>query len=308
MTDLIGTSPDLNGSHSFSRLNPVVGLTYKLMPWMTFYAGYSEANRAPTPLELGCSNPQKPCLLEGFLVSDPPLEQVVAHTYEAGLRGDRKVHDGKVEWKLGLFRTDSQNDIIQTASTIQGRGVFQNVGGTRRQGLEASAEYRSKDWLVYANYALVDATYQFAGFIPSPNNPMVNPDVNPNIFVTPGKQIPGIPRHLVKFGADYAATPQWKIGGDVIWVGSQWFVGDDTNVNYKLPDYWVANLHTSYQVSKDVQLYGLINNLFNRHYFAHGTYFEPQGVRFVIASPPLDHRTVTPGQPLAAYVGLRAKL
>src|SRR5262249_12659665 len=31
------------------------------------HAGYSEANRIPTPLELGCSNPQKPCLLEGFL-------------------------------------------------------------------------------------------------------------------------------------------------------------------------------------------------------------------------------------------------
>src|SRR6185295_3594938 len=108
MTDLIGTSPDLNGSHSFSRLNPMVGLTYKLMPWMTFYAGYSEANRAPTPLELGCSNPQKPCLLEGFLVSDPPLQQVVAKTVEAGFRGSINTGSGRGDWKLGLFHTDSQ--------------------------------------------------------------------------------------------------------------------------------------------------------------------------------------------------------
>jgi hypothetical protein len=36
---------------------------------LTFYTGYSEANRAPTPLELGCANPAKPCLLEHFLVS-----------------------------------------------------------------------------------------------------------------------------------------------------------------------------------------------------------------------------------------------
>jgi len=43
---------------------------------MTFYTGYSEANHAPTPLELACSNPLKSCLLEGFLVSDPPLQQV----------------------------------------------------------------------------------------------------------------------------------------------------------------------------------------------------------------------------------------
>jgi hypothetical protein len=29
----------------------------------------------------------------------------------------------------------------------------------------------------------------------------------------------------------------------VIWVGSQWYVGDDANQNVKLADYWVANLH-----------------------------------------------------------------
>ena len=84
----------------------------------------SEANRIPTPLELGCSNPQKPCLLEGFLVSDPPLQQVVAKTVEAGFRGSINAGSGRGDWKLGLFHTDSQNDIIQVASALQGRGVF----------------------------------------------------------------------------------------------------------------------------------------------------------------------------------------
>jgi iron complex outermembrane receptor protein len=67
-------------------LNPPAGLTYKLTPDVSIYGGYSEANRAPTPLELGCANPVKPCLLEGFLVSDPTLKQVVSRTYETGLR------------------------------------------------------------------------------------------------------------------------------------------------------------------------------------------------------------------------------
>ena len=75
MTDLYGTSPDLNGQYTFERFNPVVGFTYKILPeLMTFYAGYSEANRAPTPLELGCSNPLRPCLLEGFLETRPEYE------------------------------------------------------------------------------------------------------------------------------------------------------------------------------------------------------------------------------------------
>ena len=62
----------------------MIGGTYKINDGLTAYAGYSEANRAPTPLELGCADPARPCILATFLVSDPPLKQVVAKTVEAG--------------------------------------------------------------------------------------------------------------------------------------------------------------------------------------------------------------------------------
>ena len=303
--DQLGTSPDLNGGYTFTKLNPMVGLAYKINPWATVYGGYSEANRAPTPLELGCSNPNRPCLLEGFLVSDPPLQQVTSRTYEAGLRGQSPLQGGLFEWKVGLFRTDLKNDIIQTASAIQGRGVFQNVEASRRQGVEAGAEYRSKQWFAYANYSFIDATYQFDGDLPSPNNPSA--DENGNVHVTPGKKIPGIPQHQFKAGADYLITPQWKVGADVIVVGSQYFVGDDANQNEKLASYWVANLHTSYDLSPNVRLFGLVNNLFNKTYYPYGTYFETQGVANAISAL-TDPRTLTPGQPLSVYVGMKMRL
>jgi iron complex outermembrane recepter protein len=307
-SDLLGTSPDLNSSLTYARFNPVTGFTYKILPeLMTFYAGYSEANRIPTPLELGCSNPQKPCLLEGFLVSDPPLQQVVAKTVEAGFRGNINTGSGRGDWKLGLFHTDSQNDIIQVASVLQGRGTFQNVPLTRRQGLEAGAQYQTGQYLVYANYAFIDATYQFSGKLASPNNPFA--DANGDIFVTPGKQIPGIPRHQVKGGVDYWITPELKLGTDVIWVSSQWFIGDDANQNPKLADYWVANLHGSYQLTKEWQIYGVINNLFNRKFATFGTFFDTQStVAIAIPNVLTDPRMVTPAQPLSVYVGMRAKL
>jgi outer membrane receptor protein involved in Fe transport len=44
LQDRIGTA--LNGDNLYSRFNPAVGATYKLAPWATTYAGYSEANRA----------------------------------------------------------------------------------------------------------------------------------------------------------------------------------------------------------------------------------------------------------------------
>src|SRR5207249_2481087 len=96
--DRLGTSPDLNSNRTYTHLNPVVGLTYKLAPGLTAYGGYSQSNRAPTPLESSCANPVKPCLLENALVSDPPLKQVVAQTYEAGLRQNLPVDGGRLEW------------------------------------------------------------------------------------------------------------------------------------------------------------------------------------------------------------------
>ena len=63
-------------------------------------------------------------------------------------------------------RTDSLDDIIHVASFINGRGFFTNVEGTRRQGVEAGAQYKSQTWLAYANYSFIDATYRFTGDIP----------------------------------------------------------------------------------------------------------------------------------------------
>ena len=67
----------------------MIGGTYKITPGLTAYAGYSEANRAPTPLELACADPARPCIIAAFLIADPPLKQVVSRTVEAGLRGTR---------------------------------------------------------------------------------------------------------------------------------------------------------------------------------------------------------------------------
>ncbi len=304
ISDQLGTSPDLNSRQTYIRLNPVSGLTYKIIPGLTAYGGYSQSNRTPTPLELACSNPTRPCLLENTLVSDPPLKQAVAETYEVGLRDTMPVNGGKLEWKAGLFRTDITNDIVTLASVIQGRGFFQNVSGTRRQGLEASVQYRSSQWLAYAGYSLVDATYRFTGDLPSPNNPMA--DADGNVHVVPGKRIPGIPQNQAKLGIDFMPAPQWKLGVDTVVVGSRYFVGDDANQNKKLPGYWQVNLHASYQITEEVQIFGLVNNLFDKRYALFGTYFEPQGA--ANAGLPIaltDPRTEVLGQPLSIYGGIR---
>jgi iron complex outermembrane receptor protein len=242
LADETGQSPDLNSNSTYRRLNPVVGLTYKFTPNLTGYAGYSEANRAPTPLEQGCSDPSHPCMIDNFLIADPPLQQVVAHTYEAGLRGELQIgpsgpppaaplvtkapaapppKPGVLSWGLGVFRTNTQNDIINIASPlVQGFGYFANAAETLRQGVEAKVSYGWDRWNAYANYTFVDATYQSALTIQSPDNPFA--DANGNIFVTPGDHIPAIPAHRFKAGAEYQITDAWKLGADLNVFGSQY--------------------------------------------------------------------------------------
>jgi iron complex outermembrane receptor protein len=306
LRDQLGTSPELNSDATYTRFNPMGGLAYKIHPGVSVYAGYAESNRVPTPLENSCSDPARPCLIESFLVADPPLKQVVARTVELGLRADLPVFGGRLEWKLGAFRTESDDDIVHVASEIQGRGVFENVPKTRRQGVETGIQYQSSRWLAYVTYSFLDATYQFTGTLPSPSNPLADEDGN--VRVTPGKRIPGLPQHQGKLGLDYRVTPAWKVGGDITVVGSQYFVGDDANQNDKLPGYWLMNLRTSYAITRNVELFALVNNLFDKRYSLFGTFFEPDSV--ANAGLPItlgDPRTQVYGQPRSVYGGVRVK-
>ena len=294
----------LTGFNEYMRFNPVIGATYKIAPNVTIYGGYSESNRAPTPLELSCADPLRPCLIDSFLVADPPLKQVVGHTLEAGVRGNFNFGPGygKLLWSLGAFRTRSDDDIIMVASELPGRGFFQNVGATLRQGIEASLNYKQERWTGYANFTLIDATFQSTELLSSPNNPMA--DANGNILVTPGDHLPVVPQYRFKAGAEYSVTDKWKVGADVNFVGSQYLFGDQSNQNPEIPAYWVVNAHTSYQFSKNVEAFTLVQNLFNQRYYTYGLFFQTDSFPYLNLTDP---RTFTPGMPLAAYVGLRAK-
>jgi iron complex outermembrane receptor protein len=300
----------LSSDNRFQRFNPVVGATLKILPNTTVYGGYSEANRAPTPLELGCSDPAHPCLIDNFLVSDPPLKQVVSHTVEAGLRGNFSPGNfalgpanGQLAWNVGVFRTENTDDIINVTITPQAsRGFFLNAAKTLRQGVEAGITYKSNPWNVYTNYTFVDATFQTAMTIPSANNPFADAG---NIFVTPGNHLPNVPQHRFKAGIEYAVTDAWKVGIDVNAVGSQFATGDQSNQNPKVPPFAVVNLHGSYQVTKNVEIFALVQNLFNQHYYTTGAFFDPKSVPLSLGLT--DPRMFVPGMPLAAYAGLRAR-
>ena len=129
---------------------------------------------------------------------------------------------------------------------------------------------------------------------------------NVGIQVLPGDQIPALPRNVFKARVDYAVTDAWKVGGDMQFVGSQYFAADESNQFPKLPSYTVFNLHTSYQVTKTVQLYARADNVLDNRYATYGTFFDTTALpNFSTGNAFTDPRSLSPARPRALYAGMK---
>ena len=284
----------LTGTHVYNRFNPAAGLTYKLTQSLTLYAGYAESNRAPTPAELTCSSPAAPCSLANFFSGDPDLKQVVAHAWEAGLRGQLSPADStRLTWNLGAFRSDLSDDISFAQSSVLGTGYFQNIGDTRRQGIDAGLRLTTNRLLAWINYSYTDATFQSSFTEQSPNNPAA--DTAGNIQVHPGNRLPGIPAHLLKAGASYKATEKWTIGATAVAASGQYLFGDEANLTKKLPAYVRLDLTTSYQLLEHLQLFALLQNALDARYYTYGTFSPTIGIT----------RSANIAAPIGAFGGMK---
>jgi len=306
--DRSGAATELTGNHGYGHVNPLAGLAYKFNDALSLFGGYAQANRAPTPLELDCASQTQPCLLENSLVADPPLAQVVSHSWQAGARGslDGPWDDEQLKWSATFFRTDSDNDIIALASSIAGRGYYTNVPLTRRQGADLTLDYQGRDWSAYASYSYLDATYQFTGTLASPNNPGANADGK--VLVTPGRHLPMTAANSIKAGGDITVLKGLSMGAELAFTGSQYFDGDPSNLNGKLPAYVVVNLRAAYDISPQWQIFGLVDNVFDNHSASYGTYFAPDDTAGLLNPALSDPRTLTLLQPITFQLGVKLTL
>jgi iron complex outermembrane recepter protein len=303
----------LNGNNRFTHFDPSAGLTYKILPALTVYGSYAINNRAPTASELECANPAAPCLLPTNLASDPPLQQVVSKTIEAGARGTLSDASlGKFGWDLSVYRTNSENDIYGVSTSIAS-GFFQNVGSTRREGADLGLTYQTEKVSAYVQYSYLKATFRSALLEPSPANPFQ--DENGNIQVNVGDVLPLIPQSRVKLGADVAVLPHWSVGGTLGYVGPSFYRGDEANLNPELPGYAVASLRTSYQFGKHVKLFANIQNLLDRRYSTYGILGDPTGAGAPgvpadseFGDPEVDPRFQSPAMPRSYFGGVKISL
>jgi len=311
----------LSGDHTFSRVNPAFGLTVTPTDALTFYADYNQASRAPTVIELGCANPAAPCGLPNDFASDPDLRQVVARTVEVGLRGN--LPDQQLVWSADAFHTVNSND-IQFVATATNAGYFDNVGNTRRQGLDVSLGGKEGALNWHLTYSFVDATFQSNFAVSAESNSTA--DAEGNILVRPGDRIPLVPKNTGRLVLDYDLTQKWNVGGNLIAASGSYLHGNENNADQAggtngegayvsgsgwIPGYTALNLQSTYHITKHAEIFARLINLFDKRYatagFLTSSSFNPNGSFIPNPNNWPNENAISPAAPRAIWAGLRVQ-
>ena len=313
-------SSSLTDKDSYTRLNPTVGLTHTPNANLTLFTSYSESSRAPTSIELGCSNPAQPCLLPSQMADDPPLNQVVAKTYEFGGRGNLTEN---VRWNAGVYQAMNHDDIQFTASEVNGAGYYKNIGRTKRQGLDFGLTGNVDKFKWNTSYSYVRAKYDTDVDYTNSSNSSASDDTDA-FTARKGSYLPSIPKHQLKLRGQYSVTPDWTIGTNVIGYADQYVWGNENNKHRsgsdcsgvgddecaqgkgKVSGYFVVNLDTQYNVGSGWKAFAKATNIFDRDYYVSGrlaeTQFAANGAYDGVEQKMLG---LLPGAPRAAWIGLR---
>ena len=303
----------VTGDHTYTRINPSLGFTLTPSAALTYYANYTEGSRAPTVIELGCSDPEKPCGLPNDFASDPDLKQVISRTFEVGARGTL-AHN--LNWSVDLFSTDNTDD-IQFVATTTSQGYFANVGKTRRQGFDLALGGTLAALTWHASYSFVDATYRSSFEVNAEANSTA--DGAGNIQVTAGNRIPLIPRHTGRLRLDYALTGNWDVGATVMAASGSFLHGNENNANQ--PDgvavlgtgtvggYCVVNMDSTYRLGRIAEVFVKVVNVLDRQYatagFLTSSSFNADGSFRPDPDTWTGENSVSPAQPFAVWAGVR---
>lgn len=311
--------PPETDKFKYRSFNPSLGATWQATEELNVYGNVGRGARTPTVIELGCAfdprplpgstiprsiEEQRTCTLPGAMSGDPYLKQVRSTSYEVGARG--KLTD-TLEWNAAVYRTDLTDDIYFVAVNATD-SFFQNIGDTRRQGLEMGIKGSYGKASFGLNYALTDATFQSNIKLASPNNSSAGNvydlrnglDGNyQQIFIKPGNRMPGIPLHNLNANFRYEVTPNWIVGLNMVMHSKSFIRGNENNQHRagaaspldlclitpagqpciidragfgpgETAGYTVFNFQTSYKISPEWTLGLRINNLFDKEYASAG--------------------------------------
>jgi len=263
---IVGPNPDDSGSVRFGATLPVVGVLFKAAQGIHLYATAGRGFETPTLNELA----YRPNGATGLNFA---LDSSKSNSIEVGI----KTRTGWGDLNLAVFDTRTENEIA-TLSNVGGRATFQNVGRTRRQGLEAAwyGELRN-NLRGQAALTLLDARYRDTF-----NTCTATPCPAPTLTVPAGNSIPGLATSAFYGAVAWAPPLGWRAGVEARALSRVWV--NDVNSD-KAAGFAILNANVGYlaRVGRvEWSAFARIDNIFDRHYAGsvivnegNARYFEP---------------------------------
>jgi iron complex outermembrane receptor protein len=268
-------NPDDSGHVQYSATTPVAGLQFRPSDNLRLYASYGKGFETPSYNELGYRSDGQAGLAFN-------LRPARSRNLEAGVKW-QLTH--VLEFDAAAFRSDT-SDELSVATNQNGRATYQNVGNTRRQGIELSLGGElGKSWRLNAGFTHLQARFR-SGFFTCTGTPC-------SVAATPvaaGSAIPGVPENYGSLRLEHGTSIGWREGVTFSGVGA--VSVNDIN-SQRAAGYGLVDLDVSYGIalgaSSQLQLSARLDNLADRRYIGsvivndgNGRYFEPGPARSVM--------------------------
>jgi iron complex outermembrane recepter protein len=173
---ITGTNGNDSGGVSYQANSPALGLVFHATESTNLYASAGKGFETPTLNELAYR--------AGTAGLNFGLQAASSNQWEVGVKSALSQ-----DWRINtaLFEARTSNEIT-VLSNSGGRAVYQNVGSTKRNGLEVALDGRlSPTWSTH-----VAATYLNARYANDFMTCSGTPCATANVPVTSGNQLPGI--------------------------------------------------------------------------------------------------------------------
>jgi iron complex outermembrane receptor protein len=269
---ITGSNGDDSGQNSFHATTPVAALMFKASGRLHLYASYGEGFDTPTFDNLSYRPDGQPGL---------NLALVPARTGTGELGAKWKLGQASFA-RLAVFRSITRNEIA-VASSSGGRSTYQNVGRTRRQGVEA--EYDAAlggNWHWQLAYTYLDAIYRqaFLSCTGSPCKPTIAPGVTPcapdgspnaplpaNTSCVPAdNRIPAVPESQLYSALRWGGDSGWNAALEGSYLSP---VGVNDLNTFNAPAYGLLGVNGAYIWDLPhwrLQVFARFDNLLDTHY------------------------------------------
>lgn len=232
--------------------NPRLGLTYKVLPDLTYFASYSQGFKPVSPEFI--RNPAN-------YGKNDPFRSESSYQAETGLKAE--LFKGRLFSTFSMYQIERSNMLVNTGQvTDNGNPVYRQNGKVRSRGLEAEVNGQLlRDMNISVNYAFNQTSVLDTDLEAEKNMPLAN-----------------APRHSAGWWIKYH-LPIPKLRGAGVGYGGQ-YVGERRMENMEInsagklewmywPSYMLNNVSVFYKKNK----YGIslnVNNIFDTYYYMGG--------------------------------------